>query len=155
MLSSRLCDIVLVFVLYSVIRWCVFLMIRRPPRSTRTDTLFPYTTLFRSKPISAILSISDSAIALSCGLGACDATTRARPWFQRWRPGERPWPRLRSRTMPVQGIGGLFFRARDPEGLADWYRRHLGIGAGWAAAGTGQPDQWVGTHARPEEGRGG
>src|SRR3546814_16011335 len=28
---------------------CIFfLMIRRPPRSTRTDTLFPYTTLFRS-----------------------------------------------------------------------------------------------------------
>src|SRR3546814_19889169 len=27
-----------------------FLMIRRPPRSTRTDTLFPYTTLFRSPP---------------------------------------------------------------------------------------------------------
>src|SRR3546814_5428193 len=31
-----------------------FLMIRRPPRSTRTDTLFPYTTLFRShRPPSA------------------------------------------------------------------------------------------------------
>src|SRR3546814_18246988 len=30
--------------------YCVFfLMIRRPPRSTRTDTLFPYTTLFRSR----------------------------------------------------------------------------------------------------------
>src|SRR3546814_12170042 len=28
-----------------------FLMIRRPPRSTRTDTLFPYTTLFRSRPL--------------------------------------------------------------------------------------------------------
>src|SRR3546814_1813230 len=27
---------------------CVFLIIRRPPRSTRTDPLFPYTTLFRS-----------------------------------------------------------------------------------------------------------
>src|SRR3546814_15305389 len=26
-----------------------FLMVRRPPRSTRTDTLFPYTTLFRSR----------------------------------------------------------------------------------------------------------
>src|SRR3546814_2379656 len=26
-----------------------FLMIRRPPKSTRTDTLFPYTTLFRSR----------------------------------------------------------------------------------------------------------
>src|SRR3546814_16942384 len=31
----------------SVLFFC--LMIRRPPRSTRTDTLFPYTTLFRSK----------------------------------------------------------------------------------------------------------
>src|SRR3546814_5942754 len=33
---------------------CFFLMIRRPPRSTRTDTLLPYTTLFRSvgEPLS-------------------------------------------------------------------------------------------------------
>src|SRR3546814_14761402 len=29
-----------------------FLMIRRPPRSTRTDTLFPYTTLFRSERLA-------------------------------------------------------------------------------------------------------
>src|SRR3546814_5945926 len=29
--------------------FCFCLMIRRPPRSTRTDTLFPYTTLFRSR----------------------------------------------------------------------------------------------------------
>src|SRR3546814_12648052 len=29
--------------------WFWFIMIRRPPRSTRTDTLFPYTTLFRCK----------------------------------------------------------------------------------------------------------
>src|SRR3546814_2899658 len=29
-------------------RIVIFLLIRRPPRSTRTDTLFPYTTLFRS-----------------------------------------------------------------------------------------------------------
>src|SRR3546814_2730884 len=39
--------------IYSVPAWTVsscifFVMIRRPPRSTRTDTLFPYTTLFRS-----------------------------------------------------------------------------------------------------------
>src|SRR3546814_1918278 len=33
-------------------------MIRRPPRSTRTDTLFPYTTLFRSVPICAAISQS-------------------------------------------------------------------------------------------------
>src|SRR3546814_10059961 len=31
--------------------WIFFLMIRRPPRSTRTDTLFPYTTLFRSPSV--------------------------------------------------------------------------------------------------------
>src|SRR3546814_2357025 len=33
------------------IMYFFFLMIRRPPRSTRTDTLFPYTTLFRSAPV--------------------------------------------------------------------------------------------------------
>src|SRR3546814_15179896 len=33
-----------------VFMYIFFLMIRRPPRSTRTDTLIPYTTLFRSPP---------------------------------------------------------------------------------------------------------
>src|SRR3546814_21081788 len=33
-----------------------FLMIRRPPRSTRTDTLFPYTTLFRSPSDALMMS---------------------------------------------------------------------------------------------------
>ena len=27
----------------------------------------------------------------------------------------------------VTGIGGIFFKARDPAGLANWYRQHLGI----------------------------
>src|SRR3546814_21174520 len=40
-----------------------FLMIRRPPRSTRTDTLFPYTTLFRSSPGST----STRSTPLPCG----------------------------------------------------------------------------------------
>src|SRR3546814_18730825 len=41
--------------LYFYICCFFFLMIRRPPRSTRTDTLFPYTTLFRSRafPLAA------------------------------------------------------------------------------------------------------
>src|SRR3546814_9908629 len=30
-------------------------MVRRPPRSTRTDTLFPYTTLFRSPPVKCVV----------------------------------------------------------------------------------------------------
>src|SRR3546814_5857286 len=33
-------------------------MIRRPPRSTRTDTLFPYTTLFRSQQAQQIVAIA-------------------------------------------------------------------------------------------------
>src|SRR3546814_14850835 len=41
------------FVVFTCLYCCLvmffFLMIRRPPRSTRTDTLFPYTTLFRSE----------------------------------------------------------------------------------------------------------
>src|SRR3546814_17449929 len=39
--------ILVVLIVYSSL-YFFFLMIRRPPRSTRTDTLFPYTTLFRS-----------------------------------------------------------------------------------------------------------
>jgi predicted enzyme related to lactoylglutathione lyase len=44
--------------------------------------------------------------------------------------------------MPVLGIGGLFFRARDPEALNAWYKQHLGIGAGCNATGDGEPDEW-------------
>src|SRR3546814_13992422 len=48
----------ILYCIHCTLRYCItdtyfvtpffFLMIRRPPRSTRTDTLFPYTTLFRS-----------------------------------------------------------------------------------------------------------
>src|SRR3546814_14095819 len=60
-----------------------FLMIRRPPRSTRTDTLFPYTTLFRSW-------------AVASGTG--------------WRPGAgrprgpRPGPRSEEHTSELQSL---------------------------------------------------
>src|SRR3546814_1854640 len=46
-------------------------MIRRPPRSTRTDTLFPYTTLFRSRNAEAVQGIArgDPAHLLTQHLG--------------------------------------------------------------------------------------
>src|SRR3546814_13732330 len=44
-LLVSVCDVCIDFYLV----FYFFLMIRRPPRSTRTDTLFPYTTLFRSR----------------------------------------------------------------------------------------------------------
>src|SRR3546814_1699303 len=43
-----------------------FLMTRRPPRPTRTDTLFPYTTLFRSKVVEHV----GEAIPLVGGVGS-------------------------------------------------------------------------------------
>src|SRR3546814_10816617 len=49
-----------------------FLMIRRPPRSTRTDTLFPYTTLFRS----GLRDIKPQA-----DLPMCQSTSFQRPDF--------------------------------------------------------------------------
>src|SRR3546814_1593977 len=51
-------------------------MIRRPPRSTRTDTLFPYTTLFRS------------SLREECQAGSRGPTQHASP---------RDWPRHRQR----------------------------------------------------------
>src|SRR3546814_6359170 len=51
--------------------FCIFfLMIRRPPRSTRTDTLFPYTTLFRSRLAAAdrsAVGIADLRVAVAAG----------------------------------------------------------------------------------------
>src|SRR3546814_15280706 len=46
MLCVHIFVVIYVFIVRSTMFF--FLMIRRPPRSTRTDTLFPYTTLFRS-----------------------------------------------------------------------------------------------------------
>ena len=43
----------------------------------------------------------------------------------------------------VKGIGGLFFRARDPDALNAWYRERLGIGAGCNADDTGPIDEWT------------
>src|SRR3546814_18653956 len=67
-----------VVVTISVLSWWMmslpvvlfFLMIRRPPRSTRTDTLFPYTTLFRSYWSTAARGQDDAT-------GACHRRTRS------------------------------------------------------------------------------
>src|SRR3546814_15886349 len=71
-----------------------FLMIRRPPRSTRTDTLFPYTTLFRS------LRLHKGECVHWAGVGglAVPFTVSRRSRRQglrvlaRWRPVGRPRP---------------------------------------------------------------
>src|SRR3546814_16447295 len=72
----------------------VFLMIRRPPRSTRTDTLFPYTTLFRSiipigklrRPVSLFLAVV--ALAAPPAMAATDGSAEALDAFVRARLAE-------------------------------------------------------------------
>src|SRR3546814_20871894 len=56
-------------------------MIRRPPRSTRTDTLFPYTTLFRSSPRDGLGLLSETGVYgladdRTAGRAALDALER-------------------------------------------------------------------------------
>src|SRR3546814_15664528 len=75
-----------------------FLMIRRPPRSTRTDTLFPYTTLFRSLHTLAALA---GGLVVRAGAGTvvrrADAfrtlprafSANRRPLGQHQQPGHR------------------------------------------------------------------
>src|SRR3546814_9492862 len=52
-------------------------MIRRPPRSTRTDTLFPYPTLFRSSPCAACAGVRRCAGATRSGGDFASAHSRA------------------------------------------------------------------------------
>src|SRR3546814_19947030 len=70
-----------------------FLMIRRPPRSTRTDTLFPYTTLFRSNRAAQGLTkltvdspvpylLSDLINAIQALMGKLDRSGEVAPYMR-------------------------------------------------------------------------
>src|SRR3546814_18084714 len=76
-------------------------MIRRPPRSTRTDTLFPYTTLFRSirSPISSSCSARWSSIG---------------GWHERSQARRRR-PDPQAPAQPLDRDGGAAGRVRDTD----------------------------------------
>src|SRR3546814_8927471 len=61
-------------------------MIRRPPRSTRTDTLFPYTTLFRSFALIAARRHTPSKL-----VGRENAAGAKRSIFRAWIPSPSCW----------------------------------------------------------------
>src|SRR3546814_17911614 len=90
-----------------------FLMIRRPPISTRTDTLFPYTTLFRSNRRTHRGRLSDpegqSGLGRRQGPGARAPHSgygrRARANPDRREPGFRPRSGSRLRRRPGAGRG--------------------------------------------------
>src|SRR3546814_6035806 len=75
-------------ILVFVFLFFFFLMIRRPPRSTRTDTLFPYTTLFRS-PVQ-----SDNSVAVRL----------ARPRGASWVGRSSMRPRSEEHTSELQSL---------------------------------------------------
>src|SRR3546814_5049186 len=71
-------------------------MIRRPPRSTRTDTLFPYTTLFRSlggEEVNRVVRIIDESNQNKCIL--IDESERERV-HERAHDERCKWQRVRS-----------------------------------------------------------
>src|SRR3546814_5703078 len=79
-----------------------FLMIRRPPRSTRTDTLFPYTTLFRSQPSGALRAEGFKAVRLArddhtpwskpAPAAVCDEAERWNARLDAWAARKGPHP---------------------------------------------------------------
>src|SRR3546814_2872246 len=80
-------------------------MIRRPPRSTRTDTLFPYTTLFRSPDVHA--GAGGPARAVPRGHRAPlprDDQERARPALRREHRQRDPEGRSEEHTSELQSL---------------------------------------------------
>src|SRR3546814_1491640 len=78
---------------------CFFLMIRRPPRSTRTGTLFPYTTLFRSDHMPCVGREGEGhRMCLLQGLhGHVGQGSRVDP-------DRRPWHRSEEHTSELQSL---------------------------------------------------
>src|SRR3546814_16812865 len=101
-------------------------MIRRPPRSTRTDTLFPYTTLFRSNKGGGIRRQADAG-----GHSPQRPAGRAGPISTR-EACDRTFPRLRATRSDVEAeVQHVAFL--DPVFLAFQAQAAGVTGAGFAA----------------------
>src|SRR3546814_17363254 len=107
-------------------------MIRRPPRSTRTDTLFPYTTLFRSRWPGHLGTLPLPNLALREAGGLPGAAAAAAAERRAGAADPAPWPRRAA--VPVT--------RRHRLRLLHLQRRHAGAGRSRSAAspaGRGAP----------------
>src|SRR3546814_3720427 len=78
-------------------------MIRRPPRSTRTDTLFPYTTLFRSWIVGPIAAAMLPGTAPSAAIAAT-VFSRTLPYAPRHPACAAPITRSEEHTSELQSL---------------------------------------------------
>src|SRR3546814_2628963 len=86
-------------------------MIRRPPRSTRTDTLFPYTTLFRSKAIADITESPAGVLLLPGESGSLSVQAR---W--NWRDADIPAVAMNARQMVALEESGWIIELNQERG---------------------------------------
>src|SRR3546814_10231834 len=100
-------------------------MIRRPPRSTRTDTLFPYTTLFRAVGRNQHWRVAPHR-AGGDGDALVPPALRARP-VDRGETGERPrhWPAWRSLRNRSQWARRSLILASNPRGRSEEHTSEL------------------------------
>src|SRR3546814_19003869 len=117
-------------------------MTRRPPRSTRTDTLFPYTTLFRSEFFPEPLARSSFVLHFEYG-GKC---TQLFEFF----PGKAGVQRIMGQFHALLEAAGVIRRVQRGTGIA---HDHLGglLDSFGLAAPQGSRNQFQ----RPVAGRGG
>src|SRR3546814_18977832 len=129
---------------------CFFLMIRRPPRSTRTDPLFPYTTLFRSGMFEHVgfrnyrrffevsrRCLDDDGLSLLHCIGSNKSVTHTDPWVAKY---ILPNSMLPSGAQTATGTAALFV-TEDWHNLATDYdptlqARPAYLAAAWARSHT-------------------
>src|SRR3546814_6572170 len=110
-------------------------MIRRPPRSTRTDTLFPYTTLFRSARMGGASPLLPNTEAQAAALAARLqdlGVVRCFPAMRYWHPlsGEtaaavREWGADRIVLLPLYP---QYSTTTTASSLKDWQRAAAAVG---------------------------
>src|SRR3546814_14316489 len=119
-----------------------FLMIRRPPRSTRTDTLFPYTTLFRSNNSCGRIRRAGEARARCQRARRRPEEARGAVVFQencRLRPGRpgAPAPERRPQSKRPNHVCASRLIRRQETHPAPFFPGALGGVDGWEGPGIG------------------
>src|SRR3546814_13202468 len=102
---------------FAFVSMFIYLSIRRPPRSTRTDTLFPYTTLFRSEEAHVerlAYSAIDSANVVAAGSREEMADYLAHPAVNH--PKAREW---------VHDVHAIFPNLHIDTGQGGFYTHHF------------------------------